>query len=167
MTGWEGLLGNLETVKAELRQRLLQTAVNAGARVIRDEARTRVPVRTGLTRNAIRTFARRSGVGRHEVAASVGLRGGGKTGRVHIGRFLEFGTSRHIIEPKTTTAKKKEALLLSMGQVVRKVDHPGHAPRPFLRPAFDAKKQASLDAMAAALRKGIERAIKKGGGITP
>lgn len=165
MTGWDGLLQKLEAVKVELRQQLLQNAVNAGARVIRDEARARVSVRSGLTRNAIRTFVRRTGVGRNEVSAGVGLRGGGKNGRIHIGRFLEFGTTRHVIEPKTRRARRKEALLLSMGQVVRKVDHPGIAPKPFLRPAFDAKSQAALDAMAKSLGRGIEKAIRKGGGV--
>lgn len=190
--GFEGLFDNLQKVKTELRQRIAQNAVNAGARVIRDEARTRVPVRTGRTQRQIRVITRRTGLGVHEVAASVGLRGGGKKGRVHIARFLEFGVGPHEITSRDSDAFKslsadaqatarlhvfttarsrgasgKKALRLARGAFRERVMHPGIPPKPFLRPAYDAKRQEAINAMATALRRGIERAIAKGGGISP
>lgn len=165
--GLDGLLEDLRKIPNELRVRVAQNAVNRGARVIRDEAKARVPVRTGRLRSSIRTFVRRSGVGRHSVVAAVGVRGGGKQSRVHIARFLEYGTRGHVIEPKSKRGRRKAALLLSMGVAVRRAEHPGAGPRPFLRPAYDAKKQEALNAMAASLRKGILRVFRKlniGGG---
>lgn len=165
MKGFDTLFQKLQTVRADLRQGIAQNAANAGGRVIRDEARSRIKVKSGRTRAQIRVFTRRTGLKPHEVVAAVGVRDRSKGGREFIARFLEFGVQPHVIEPKTKRGKRKAALILAMGQVVRRVKHPGISPRPWLRPAFDAKSQAALDAMAKALGKGIERAIAKGGGI--
>lgn len=77
---------------------------------------------------------------------------------------VEFGTRPHAILPK----RGQVLQVWSGGQVVavaRKIDHPGAAPHPFLRPAFEATAPAVLDALkpllAEQIRKGAERARRR------
>jgi HK97 gp10 family phage protein len=52
--------------------------------------------------------------------------------------LVEFGTDPHIIRPKN----KKAITVGGEGGVLRKLAlHPGTDPNPFMRPAFDAKKE--------------------------
>ena len=41
------------------------------------------------------------------------------------------------------------------------VDHPGARPKPFMRPAFDGKAQAAIEAMAEYIRNRIPREFKR------
>lgn len=52
-------------------------------------------------------------------------------------RFLETGATAHEIEP----SMKQALLLAGGGEVVARVDHPGMAANPFMRPGFDASEE--------------------------
>jgi len=68
-------------------------------------------------------------------------------------QFFETGVQPHEIK-----AKRKAALAFPYqgrgeeGTVTKRVSHPGMAARPFLRPAFDAKKGEAEDAVGDELR---------------
>lgn len=56
----------------------------------------------------------------------------------NYGHLVEFGTNPHIIRPKN----KKALTIGGEGGAVRKLAlHSGANPKPFMRPAFDAKKE--------------------------
>lgn len=77
------LRSRLPQVAAELRPRV-SAAIKEGAEEIAEEARERVPVRTGALRDAI--HVRRSGPAQYDVVAG--------DGDSFYGHFLEFGTER-------------------------------------------------------------------------
>lgn len=108
-------------------------ALRAGARIIRDEAKRLVPVRTGTLRRAITVRARR--VRRSDaLGVSITVRqltppAGGRRKPVPANvyaNFVEFGTAKA-------------------------------AAHPFLRPAFDAKSDDALREMIRVIRDAIER----------
>lgn len=151
VTGLKELEKALMELPKEVAQRPLRAAVNAGAKVVMDEAKNRAPQgETGNLRKAIYRTRTRRGSGTGKETYVVGVRKGkmkyadtannrrlkrvGKTyqtrGLAYYWRFLEFGTSK-----------------LSA--------------RPFLRPAFEAKKDAAVDAIKAKLAEAIEKTAAK------
>lgn len=98
-----------------------QSVLVQSANYIKSDMESRVPVRTGRLKQSI--------------AIKV------ETDRVIIGpnteyaAYVEFGTKPHVIE-----AKKGKALAFMgpNGRVfVKKVNHPGTRPHPYVRPAFE------------------------------
>lgn len=152
-------LAALHQALAELPVRVaknsLRRAVNAGAGLIRDEARMKAPTWTGpvskghppagtLQRSIIvKQIAERSTDYRQVYYVTVRhgkkYQNQGKSGKLSqdafYWSFVEFG---HY----TRDGKSK-------------VFVPAH---PFMRPAFDAKKQAAVDAVKAKLAEGIDQA---------
>lgn len=101
----------------------------------------------------VQTAANREAPGPYIVVGEVEKRGKGH--EVAIGpddehwywRFLETGTAPHFIEAYSARA-------LRMGSTgaeyfARSADHPGHAARPFLRPAIDENEKPITDAVGA------------------
>jgi len=129
-------------------KRVLNRAVNSGARVIRDQARQNVPVDTGQLKASIVTAKRRARKGtavyvvalsskRKKYADNKKNRRLGRAGEAYkaegagyYGRFLEFGTSKM-------------------------------RPRKFMTPAFESRKRDALDAIKAALGDGVEQEVKR------
>jgi HK97 gp10 family phage protein len=139
----------LRELPAEVERTVLRQALAAGARVVRDEARARVPVRAEASLKGYKirrsgflgqwaraTKGRLPGFLRASIVSRVVRAGGGLvakvgwTGDAFYGMFLEFGTSRI-------------------------------AARPFLRPAFEAVKARAVAEIAAKLGPGIEKAAAK------
>ena len=69
----------------------------------------------------------------------------------YIARFLEFGTAPHEI-----VARKAPLLRLRNGRLVKRVNHPGSRPYPFLQPAFDASKDQATAAIAAKIKEVLD-----------
>ena len=140
ITGGAELARFMATLSAKVEKNIMRSALRAGAVVIRDEAKANVPVDSGLLKKSIRI--------------SGGSKGGTVTGSVKVGgrkaphaHLVEFGTRPHKIEPKDA-----EALAIN-GTPFRSVEHPGARPQPFMRPAFDAKAQQAIAAVADQIRK--------------
>ncbi len=105
------LAKKLMEIDSRLRRKHLIAAVRAGARILRDEARARAPVRTGTLRKSIVARLTRRKDTSVEIAVTFSKKG-------WYGRHVEMGHA-----------------IVRGGKVV------GFAsPRPFLRPAFDEKK---------------------------
>ena len=67
-------------------------------------------------------------------------------------RFFETGAGAHEITGSPLVFEGREDLV-----VTGRVDHPGMAAQPFLRPAFDGEKDRATDAVGDELRKAVER----------
>jgi HK97 gp10 family phage protein len=134
----------LDELPAKIERNVLRGALRAAAGVIREEAQSRVPVKSGALRDSIRVSVR---VQRGRILATV--RAGDK--RAYYAGMVEFGTARHVIKPKN--AKK-----LFIGGLFRSsVEHPGAKQKPFMRPAFDTKAQEAVLRAAEYIRKRLTK----------
>lgn len=174
--GLAELQRTLDQLPAKIEANILRGALRAGANVIADEARRLVPVKTGQLKESIRVSVRpfpggklvatvKAG-GRFKVYASgkaikdaayrTGKAGGGFDYHTPFyAHFVEFGTARHWIKPKS-----RKSLFIA-GLLKELVDHPGARPKPFMRPAFDGKARAAIEAMAAYIRTRLPKEFKK------
>jgi HK97 gp10 family phage protein len=131
----------LKSLPEEIQRKALASANLAGAQVLREEARSRAPVRSeggpmkvgknaskarlpGFLRASIKAW-RIKGSGKGSVTHGVGARG-----MAFYGKFLEFGT-KYI------------------------------SPRPFLRPALDAAYLRAIEAVGKVLKQKVEKEIVK------
>ena len=139
ITGGRELDDFLRTLSVKVEKNIMRSALRQGANAFKDFVKAGIPVDQGDLRRSVRVSTRAKG-GR--VIAS--LRVGNK--RAWYGPMVEFGTKAHRINPKRAKA------LAIAGFPVRGVDHPGARAKPFMRPAFDSKSRAALDAVAAQIR---------------
>jgi HK97 gp10 family phage protein len=173
VSGLKELDNRLRDIPTKLQAKGLRSAVSAGARVIRDDARARVHPKSGALRQAIRfTTSVKSGIGQATAKLFVSQK------KAWYGRLVEFGTLPHLIvggklarsrnwytrvgvfgspnQKKNrfqvrTVTKQLDAMRI-LGNFVEKVDHPGARPKPFMEPAANSKYAAAVDAMVAKLR---------------
>ena len=129
----EGLreLGNaLKELDGRVQKRIARSATAAGARVIANDAKQRVPVDKGTVKKNLRTANLKPNQrGLQETAVGVRVKGKTDTSAFHW-RFLEFGTAKM-------------------------------APKPFLRPAFEAKKGEAAQRIKEQLAKRLDAEAKK------
>jgi hypothetical protein len=103
-----------------------------------------VPVKSGLLKAGLKVSTKsRRGVVTANVKAT------GK--HAYLARWIEYGTAAHFIKPK------KAKSLFWAGLMRDGVDHPGSAPKPFLRPALESQAQAALLAVGEAIKKRLTR----------
>jgi HK97 gp10 family phage protein len=102
MTGGPELERALRELGGNIAGRLGGNAVRAGARVIANEAKQRVPVRTGALRKSIRVFTERADRGGTVRQAWVGT-------RLFYSWFVEFGTSKQPPQPFLRPARDEGA----------------------------------------------------------
>lgn len=166
--GLEDLKRALGQFPANVERNIMRGALRAGATEIADEARRLVPVDTGQLKESIRVSVRPMPGGRIVATVKAGGRfkvyksgkavkgapyrarrpsGGTDYFAPFYAHFVEFGTSRHWIKPKN-----RQSLFLA-GLLREAVDHPGAKAKPFMRPAFDRKARAAVEAMAEYIRK--------------
>lgn len=146
ITGGAELQAALSSLPAKIEKNIMRAAVRAGAAVLRAEARTNAPVATGALKKSIRISSKAKGG-----KINVTVKAGGKL--APHAYLVEYGTRPHQIKPG-------EAEALSVGgTVVGGVMHPGSQPKPFMRPAFDAKAQEAIEAVSAKIR---ERLTQQG-----
>lgn len=136
----------LDTLPAKIEANIMRGAVRAGVKVIAEAAAANAPVQTGSLKLDFNVGTRsKAGMvtGRLVVGRGRKSKGGTKKAAFYA-HFVEFGTKPHRIK-----ARRGKALAIG----VSAVNHPGARPKPFLRPALDAKAQASVEAVAAYIRK--------------
>lgn len=126
----------------KIQVNIVRGALRAAAAVVRDRARENIRKRDGDVEKGIKVGSRVKG-GR--VMAYV-------RAKDYRSIFLEYGTKPHMIY-----AKKPGAMVLG-GKLVTQVEHPGARPHPFMRPAWDATKDAALAAIVERLRQRITKA---------
>lgn len=150
----------LRRLPSDIARKWLRGALRAGGAVLADEARTNVRRKSGDLAKTIRVSADGKFSGGSMKAF---VRAGNK--KVWWAHFIEWGTQAHEIAAK----KKDGALKLFTNFFAEKVDHPGAKPFPFMRPAFDRKAIAAVNAFAEYLRKrigskrsGLDKGTRKG-----
>lgn len=136
ITGGKELAQFLQQLPVKLEKNIMRGALRAGAKVIADEAKINVPIQDGDLRRSIRVSSNAKR-GRVEAKAKAG----GK--KAWYAAIVEFGAAPHIIKGKGGK------MLKFTGRDGRKVEiaqvsHPGFKPRPYLRPALDAKAKQSI-----------------------
>lgn len=134
---------------------ILDEAVLAGAEPIRAEAERRAPRLTGKGAESIHKAIENTGRGKaraiigpdvKESKASYKPRGGTR----HFYMLMqEFGVDAHTISPKN-----KKALAFD-GAIVAGAQHHGLTAQPFMRPAWDTKRDEAEEAAADVLRKAL------------
>jgi len=134
---------------------MLERALVAGALLPLNTAKRLAPYRTGNLRRSLH-------VGGHSASPEGGDIGGNVNGpgfaEILAGTNLEYapdvecGTSAHEIRP----VNKKALYWPGANHPVAVVHHPGTAPQPYLRPAFDG----SAPIIAAEMGRVLEAAIK-------
>lgn len=160
----------LQHLPEELEKKVLKGALRASARVFRDAARAKAPVDDGDLKKSIRVKSSAK-KGRWRLRALVVA--GDKT--AFYSNMVEFGTAKHIIAARTRVQRKtrrgmRDLSLKTMNKMLYRgtlrvddagslrvgdkfigpaVTHPGAAPHPFMRPAFDEQSGAAIDAFAA------------------
>lgn len=130
MTGLRELGAALKELDSRVQKRIARSATAAGARVIANEAKARVPVDKGTVKKNIRTAnLKPTQPGLQETAVGVRVKGKTADSAFHW-RFLEFGTAKM-------------------------------SPKPFLRPAFEAKKEEAANKIKDQLKKRLDAEAAK------
>lgn len=131
--GLRELRANLLKLTDRTAKNVLNRAVNAGARIIRDEAKQNAPVDSGKLKRNIITAKRRAPKGSANFVVTVREKGKADDPKnAFYARFLEFGTAKFPAAP-------------------------------FMAPAFENKKREAIQAIGKALGEGIEAEAKKEG----
>jgi len=92
----KALLKTLNTLPQNIQKNVMTGAIRAGANVVRDEARRRVPKKTGTLAKSIISMQRKAKQG--EIKFSVTPSKGGKNSGWYA-QFIEFGTSKMSAKP--------------------------------------------------------------------
>jgi HK97 gp10 family phage protein len=134
------LLAQLVRLEKVARKAVATKVIRRSAAPIRAEAKAKVPVRTGDLKRSIRTY---TSIGRWSISGRV-------ESRLPYAHLVELGTKAHYQKRKLKHEKRKRA-----------VKHPGAKPKPFLRPAFDSKKDESIAIARDTLRTEIYKVANK------
>lgn len=133
LNGFTELAAALRELPEKVARNALRSAVNAGASVIKKEARSRAPEDSGLLKKNLYQKQIREASGPMVQTFYVGVRTGKKRNKdgtkaelPFYWRFMEFGTSKI-------------------------------PPAPFLRPAFETGKEAAIKAIAEKLDERIQK----------
>lgn len=155
IAGGRELYDQLQQLPAKIERNVLRGGLRAGALVLKQEAARLAPVEAGgphpgALRDSVRVSVRAV---RDKVLATV--RAGNDT--AFYAHFVEFGTAAHEERPKGA----KSLFFAGINRTV--VEHPGAKPKPFMRPALDAKAQSAIDAVADYVRARLPREFSKAG----
>jgi len=144
ITGGDELFAALQELPLKLEINVMRGAVRAGAKILLEDAKARVPVKTGTLKDTIRiSTGAKNGKIYAFVKAGSRVNNGGQKGKTGADRgafyahMIEYGTAPHTILPKNGGS------LLFGGKFVKVIHHPGSAPHPFMRPSFYGKADAA------------------------
>lgn len=170
ITGVDDLEKFLAALPANMRRNAVNSGLRAAARVMINEIRARAPKETG---KLAKSFSSTSPTREPDGSIRVTVRPKGE--HAFLALFHEYGVAPHLIKISDDLAAQTEAKLrpskrgrsrktvtryanelvesgsLKIGEnfVGDMVQHPGHAARPFIRPAFDAKASDAVAAFTA------------------
>jgi len=145
--GMGDLKKKLAALPSRIEKNILRSMVRAGAQVVRKAAAANANEMDKFI--VIKASRRKS---RGKIVMEVGP----SKAKWYL-KFKETGTKPHVIE----TGKKK---VLSNGEVIFgvKVQHPGQAANPFMRPALDQNVPKIIEAMRKQGEKRVEKEAAKG-----
>lgn len=143
--GVEDVKQALRALPQRIATNVIRGALRAGAVVIANEAKQLVPVRRGVLRKSIKVSSRvKNGL------ITVSVKAGGKGARhAHL---VELGTKPHLIPRGSRRGFKT---------VSAPIRHPGAKAKPYMRPAFNNKVRAAIDAITAYIEKRLPVELEK------
>lgn len=133
LIGMKDLQDNLGRFPADIERGALVRGIKAGANLILQEAKSRVPVLTGALKRGLKIKM----LTKKGVAALIGA--DKQSGGPHA-HLVEFGTQPHMITSGTKT-----------------VLHPGARPHPFLFPSLEAKRSEAIEAVRREVQSEIDK----------
>lgn len=135
LKGFKELADALRELPERVAKNALRSAVGAGAAEIRKEAKLHAPVDTGKLRTAVYQKQIREVSGQYQQVFYVGVRAGAKRKKGGVKDYSQSAFYWRFLE--FGTAKM--------------------AARPFLRPAFERRKEAAVNAIGAKLDERIQK----------
>lgn len=152
------ILGGKETEQIlaalgeSLGPKVVREHIRAGARVIVKQAQENASHAdvTGGVRKSIGTINNKE----DKLGVIVTARRSKRYKKGYVAHLLEYGAAPHIISLKKGKDGKK-ALKMANGGFAREVEHPGIKPSPFMRPAWDTKKDQALKVIREGLKKEV------------
>ncbi len=159
ITGLSDLQNLFSTLAPKIETSILRSAMRQGANVFKSEAVAHCPTAAPNTENQ-RLYGAYLGALKSNIRVGTRTANGVVTGYCKVGgkfkganvfyaHMIEFGTKAHRINPGKKTGKK--ALLIN-GSVRRSVWHFGAVAKPFMLPAFDAKVNQAVLAVAETIK---------------
>lgn len=141
VTGLREMNSALKKLDAKVANKISRAGIAEAAKVMRKEMRERAPRDSGNLRKNIKYKLRR--FQRRGFTGTVGV-----TRKAFYAGFIEYGSSPHRLPAEKIgrgRGKRKNNAKISFdGGVFSGANHPGISPKPFLRPAFEAKKEAAI-----------------------
>lgn len=141
----------------------MRGALNAGAKVIKNQAKANAPVGQPSAEN-VRLYGGYAGALRDSIRVGTRskggkvwayIRAGGKSKRtkadVFYANMVEWGTSPHVIQ-----AKKGGVLRIFGDLFVKSINHPGMRAKAYMRPALDTQAGAAVIAAAEYMKQRLE-----------
>jgi HK97 gp10 family phage protein len=153
VTGGADIAKALEAFTANVERNMLRGAMRSGAQIIQEEAKARVPQDSGALRDSIRV---RTGAKGGKVFAYVQVGRSKKKDDPWYAHLVEYGVKPHVIIAGGGT-KAGKALAAGARMFGEKVDHPGAAAKPFMRPALSTKANSAIEQIAQYLRTRIAK----------
>lgn len=149
--GLKALQEALNNLPKELQKGPLKSAVSAGAKVVAEEAKRRAPLgETGNLRKAIYRYRSRSQSRDGKETFLVAVRKG-------KAKYADTARNRRLRRVGKTYQTAGEAFYWRFLEFGTKYI----AARPFLRPAFESKKNEALDTIKKKLADAIEKTAKR------
>lgn len=156
----------LRALPDKMQKNINRAGLRAGAVVLREEVKRNVPVDSGDLRNSVRVTSRaRNG------QVSVSVKAGNSI--AYYARFVEYGTRPHLIAVDdrdrginrrtgrqisiTTINRQRRSLSIAGNLIGPSVQHNGARPKPFMRPAVDAKLPEAIQAITAKIRERLSQ----------
>lgn len=159
VSGLEGILQALNSIVPQHFQgATLQKALGAAAAPIIKDAKRRAPVLTGTLRADIYSFKDPKSTPTNEIRAitvRTGKRANKTQGDAFYWVWIEYGRGEVTTDAHKSLGTPEKGFF---GKTVRA--YPAH---PFMRPAYDSEKEASLQTFEDAMAKEITNAANKAG----
>lgn len=146
----------LRKLPEAVRREVLESALRDAGDIIRAGVADRIRNASGRTAQDLVVAVTVKGSGG---VVSVGGTGG-KGGRAHVLKYLEFGTAPHVI-PKGGRRGKERTVLTFGGRVVARVQHPGIAAQAPLRRSLDEDGPRAVQVFAQRLWDGIRAVAER------
>lgn len=143
MTGGAELERRLKALPGKIAKKLIRRALRSGAKIILAQAKANAPVDTGALKKSLKVRAAKRR-GRGSVGVTVSTAEGDFKGDQFYASFIEYGHKRGKRPGKGATDAREEV-----------------PARPFMRPAFDEKKQEAVNVISSTLGAGIEQVAKE------
>jgi HK97 gp10 family phage protein len=148
--GLKELQAALNQLPREVQKRPLRAAVSAAAKVIQDEAKRRAPIDTGNLRKAVYRTRSRSGSGPGQETFLVAV----KKGKAEYANTARNRRLNRVGKKYQTQGEAYYWRFLEFGTAKM-------AAKPFLRPAFENKKQMAVDVLKQKLGDAITKTAMK------